>query len=100
MDVGRLIKWVLAIAVVIAIWKYGIPYFKEHSGSSSTNASASGGSDNSCVRSAERASEAWGSGLRQFVNPPYDAGSWTSFRTDVDAKIGVAEAACTCSAES
>jgi hypothetical protein len=102
MDVGRLVKWIVVIAVVFAIWKYAIPYLKEHSGSSggTTTSSSGGGGDHSCVSAAERASETWGSGLRQFINPPYDMGSWSSFRSDVDSKISIAEGACTCAAES
>lgn len=101
MDAARFVKGIVAVVVVFAIWKYGIPYLKEHSGSSTTTSTISGGgSDHSCVRAAERASETWGSGLRQFVNPPYDMGSWSSFRSDVDSKVSIAEGACTCSAES
>lgn len=96
----RIFKGLVAIVVIFVLWKFAVPWIqKQRTGGTSVSSSAAGG-DNSCVRAAERASEAWGSGLSRFVNPPYDVNAWSSFRSDVDAKIGAAESACSCAAES
>jgi len=101
MDFGKILKSVVAIVIVFAIWKYVVPWAKQEFGAKSESSTeASSGGDGSCVRAAERASEAWGSGLRQFVNPPYDANAWSSFRSDVDAKISAAESDCSCEDDS
>ncbi len=103
MDLNRIIKWVVVIAIVFAVWKVGLPWAKQQnffgSKASTTGKSGSGG-DSSCVRSAENASEALGSGIGRFVNPPYDMNAWSSFKSDVDSKISAAEAQCSCAEES
>ena len=100
MDFGRVLKAVVVIVIVFAIWKYGVPWAKKEFASKSKSSSGASSGDGSCVRSAERASEAWGSGLRQFANPPYDANAWSSFRDDVESKISTAESDCKCEDES
>ena len=97
MDVGRIVKIVVVIAVIFAIWKYGVPWIQRQ-GSVGTSKTAS--SDNSCISSAQRASEKWGSGLGQFVNPPYDLDAWSTFRGNVESSISAAESDCGCAAES
>ena len=101
MDFGRIVKWLVVLVVIFFAWKYVVPWAKnEMAGGKKTSSSSSAGGDNSCIRAAERASEAWGSGLHQFVNPPYDIGAWSSFRGDVDSKISAAESECSCAEES
>ena len=90
MDANRLIKWVIVIALLIAAWKYGVPWVKNKFETHPAAAAA----DNSCIAAAQRASETWGSGLHRFTNPPYDLGDWGRFRNDVEAKIAEANAAC------
>jgi hypothetical protein len=90
MDANRLIKWVIVIAVAIAAWKYALPWAKKQFDGHPAAAAA----DNSGIAAAQRASEAWGSGLHRFANPPYDLGEWGRFRSDVDAKIAEADRAC------
>jgi len=97
MDVNRLVKWIVVIAVVVVVWKYGIPWVKKQLGGHATTTASS---DSSCITAAQRASETWGSGLAHYVNPPYDTGAWTSFRSDVDAKISAAESECRASSQS
>lgn len=98
MDTSRLVKWVVAIAVVFVIWKYGVPWFKQRfSPASTVNAIAA---DNSCIAAANRASDAWGSGIGRFANPPYDLDAWSTFSGGVRSDIDAAEAACNGSAES
>ena len=99
MDLGRIVRIVVVVAIAFALWKYGVPWVKEKTaGVTSPAASASGGS--SCVRSAERASETWGRGLRQFANPPYDLNAWSSFRTNVESQLNAADVECACAGES
>ena len=96
MDANRLIKWVIIIALAIAAWKYGVPWVKNKFEGHPTAAAA----DNSCIAAAQRASEAWGSGLHRFANPPYDLADWGRFRNDVEGKISEANAACRESSQS
>ena len=95
----RIVKLVVVAAIVFAAWKYVVPWVKKQGGSGPAETVVAGGGA-SCVRSAERASETWGSGLRQFVNPPYDANAWSGFRGRVESGINAAEAECDCRADS
>lgn len=98
MDISRIVKWVLVLAVVFVGWKFWSQQ-KMSSGGGSTSASG-GSADRPCVAQAERASDAWGSGIGRFANPPYDIDAWSSFKSDVDRKITGAESACSDSSES
>jgi hypothetical protein len=93
MDTGRLIKLIAVIALVFLAWKYALPWAKKQMRGSGT-ASSSSSSQSSCTTAAQHASEAWGSGLHRFANPPYDIAAWSSFRSDVDTQIGAAESEC------
>ena len=87
---GRLIKLAVVVAVLFFAWKYALPWIQRQSGSSPrSNATAS---QSSCTGSAAHASEAWGSGLHGFVNPPYDLAAWSTFRSDVESKIAGGDA--------
>ena len=93
---SRVVKIVVVIAVLYAAWKYGLPWLqRQQSGGSSTQTAQSG-----CPAAAARASEAWGSGLHSFVNPPYDLAAWSSFRDGVESKISSAESECSCGSAS
>jgi hypothetical protein len=96
---NRIVKLAFVAALVFVGLKYVVPMVKKQAGSRAVEATVAGGGS-SCVRSAERASEAWGSGLRQFVNPPYDQNAWSSFRGNVESRIGAAESDCGCAAAS
>ena len=97
---GRIIQVLVVVAILFLAWKYVVPWVKKQGsgGAESSASSATGGG--SCVQSAERASETWGGGLRQFVNPPYDLNAWSEFRGRVDSSINAAEADCDCADES
>ena len=95
----RIIKLLVVVAVVFLLWKYVVPMVKDQ-GRRSDKETVAGSGSGSCVQSAERASEEWGSGLRQFVNPPVDEMAWSVFRGKVESRIGVAERDCSCSASS
>lgn len=96
---GRIVKLLVVVAVVFVAWKYLLPWVQQQGSKTGVEASAASGGG-SCVQSAERASETWGSGLRQFVNPPYDLNAWSTFRGNVESAINAAEADCDCSGES
>lgn len=101
MDLGKLLKWGVVIAVVVFGWKTFSPAIKEKLDSAtSTKSSAAASAGSSCVERAAAASERWGSGLAQFVNPPHDLDAWGRFRADVEASIARAQAECGCSDES
>lgn len=96
MDIGRLLKWAAILALVLVIVNVVVPWVREHGGGPLGGPTSSGGEGDSCITLAQRASETWGRGLRQFVNPPYDPSAWGSFRGDVDSQIRAAERECSC----
>ena len=95
----RLVKIAVVAALVFLGLKFVVPMVKKQVGGRAGETAVAGGGS-SCVRSAERASETWGSGLRQFANPPYDLAAWSSFRGNVESSIASAESDCGCTAES
>jgi hypothetical protein len=95
----KLVKLVIVIAALYLGWKYVLPKVKEKLDSSSTSSSASN-VGSACVDRAAAASEAWGSGLGRFVNPPIDLNEWGGFRADIETKIARAQAECGCAEES
>jgi hypothetical protein len=97
MDVSRLVKWIVIIAIIFVAWKYALPWAKHQM---QGHAISGVSTDSSCVTAAQRASEAWGGGLHSFVNPPYDLGAWAGFRDDVEKKIATAEFQCRASSQS
>lgn len=103
MDLSRIVKWIVILVVVFAIWKYVVPWAKEEMGGvgkSSSTASAGGGGSSPCINAAESASSAWGGGLNRFINPPVDAEAWATFKRDTESKIMSAQSACSCPEES
>jgi hypothetical protein len=96
MDVGKLLKWIVIIGVIVFGVKVLLPWLKgqQFGGRPASITSAAG--DDSCAGRAERASEEWGSGLVRFINPPYDLNAWSSFRGGVESKISAAESQCGC----
>lgn len=106
MNLSRIIKWVVILGVIFVLWKFVVPKVKSNSSTSSTTTSATVAPASAaslgpgCSVAAGRASDAWGSGLKSFVNPPYDIGAWSSFRNDVESMISRAESECNCNSES
>ncbi|MBV8519635.1 MAG: hypothetical protein JO197_19745 [Acidobacteria bacterium] len=104
MDLSRLLKIIVGVAIVLVVWKTVLPKLKDSHGPDTTvqsstasrNASPLAGGGQ-CVAAAQRASEAWGGGISRFANPPYDQNAWASFRSDVDTRIGNADSLCSCS---
>src|SRR5688572_22293736 len=99
MDLGKLIKWVVILAVLFFGWKALAPRLKGLKSAKSTATSSAAKGDDSCVGRATSASNAWGNGLGRFVNPPYDTEAWASFSRDVKQHISEAEAKCACESE-
>ena len=90
-----LVTWVIVIAIIVLVWTKGIPWWKEHHGTSSTSsATASPGAD--CASAAAAAGETWGSGVGRFANPPYDTSAWEDFRSRVETQARRAEEKCLC----
>jgi hypothetical protein len=102
MELNRIVKWVVIVALGIAVWKVGVPWAKKQNffGDAASATGGKSGAGASCPRAAANASAAWGDGLGRFVNPPYDLDAWSSFRSGVDAKIGDAESQCGCAEDS
>jgi hypothetical protein len=100
MDLSRIAKWLVILVIAFLAWKYLSPKFLKPSNSTPGSAEPGGFVNSSCIGAAEKASQAWGSGVGKFVNPPYDMDAWSVFRSDVDTKIANAEGQCACIAES
>jgi hypothetical protein len=100
MDLGRLLKWIAVIVVILVIWKVVLPKLNGPHADTTASKSSASSPDTHCVQRAEGASEAWGRGLGRFANPPYDLSAWSSFRGEVDAKIDSALSDCNCAEES
>lgn len=100
MDFGKLLKWIVIIAVLFLDWKFLGPKIREKLGSPSRSESTAANAATGCADAAAAASEKWGSGLGRFVNPPYDLDEWGRFRTSVEAKIATAQAQCGCDSDS
>lgn len=98
MDLGRIVKWLVVVALLAFAWKVAVPWVKEKGGKGGGESAAQG--DSSCAAAAERASESWGSGLHQFINPPYDVEAWSRFQSGVESEITRAESGCSCVAKS
>jgi hypothetical protein len=93
-----LIKLIVAVVIVLLIWKKGVPWWEQRRGASATKATASAGQ--SCVELAEKASNDWGAGIGRFANAPYDLTAWGEFRTRTDVAIAHAQSQCACAEES
>lgn len=93
----KLIKLAVVVAVVYFAYQW---YQKQPHGSSSSSSRASASAGDSCTPYADSAANAWSSGIRRFVNPPYDMAAWESFRGDVQSRISDAESHCGCGSQS
>ena len=100
MDTGKLIKWVIILALLVFGVKVLGPKIKARLDAKPASESVDSRADDSCVGRATSASNRWGNGLGRFVNPPYDIEAWSSFKSDVDQQISEAEGACSCEEES
>src|SRR4029078_12267395 len=93
---GKIIRIAIVAAVLVFIWKKGIPWWQSQHGGSSTTTSAG----DSCTPYADSAANTWSSGLRKFTNPPYDGTAWDAFRGDMQTRISEAESHCSCDTQS
>ena len=92
----RILKWLVVLVILFIAWKAIEPRLKK---SRAARTSSSENPAANCAASAARASEAWGSGLSRFVNPPYDLAAWSEFRSDVEGRISSAESDCNCASD-
>src|SRR5688500_19834634 len=100
MEIGKLVKWVVILALLVFGWKALAPRIKGRLNTKSAATSVDARADDSCVGRATAASNAWSNGLARFVNPPYDIEAWSSFKSDVDQRISETDSACTCERDS
>jgi hypothetical protein len=101
----NLIIFIIAAVVAFFLWtKVVKPWLNKPAdvtGVSAANSQASAAGASSCPELAAKASEAWGSGIGAFANPPVDIANWDAFHSRVENAIGVADASCTaCSGDS
>ena len=94
MEAKTLVKWVIFIAIIVVVWKKGVPWWKEHHSESTPTTASSPGQD--CASAAAAASETWGSGVGRFANPSVDLVAWDEFRSRVDQKARRAQERCLC----
>ena len=101
MQSNTLVKLIIAAIVLFILWTKGVPWIKQHASLGSADSSRSTSDTNdSCVLTAEAASNVWSSGVVRFANPPYDLGSWRDLQSRVDSRIRSAEEKCTCGTDS
>src|SRR3954453_6200589 len=98
----RILKLLIVVIVLFFAWKYLSPKLLKKDTTTTTTEGSPAGTfvNSSCIGAADKASQAWGSGVGKFVNPPYDMDAWSVFRSDVDSKIANAEGQCACIGES
>jgi hypothetical protein len=94
MDAKTLIRWVIVIAVIVFVWKKGLPWWNEHHSASKPATASSPGQDSASAAAA--ASVAWGSGVGRFANPNVDMSAWDEFRSRVDQQARRAQERCLC----
>lgn len=96
MEGKTLLKLAIAIAVVVLIWKKGIPWWNAQHASQASATTSTAPENDDCVSAAEAASDAWGSGIGRFANPPYDLAAWGDFRSQIEQQARRAEEKCLC----
>jgi hypothetical protein len=98
MDLGRLVKWIVILAVLYFAWTNVVPWLKKQNASTTTSSTST--ADSPCVRAAEQASESWGGGIARFAKPNPDSTEWQTFRGMVEGRISSAESSCSCQEQS
>ena len=94
MQGSTLVKLIVVAAVLLFLWKEGLPWLQrqQHTATPTTGTSAS----TNCVFEARAASDYWGGTIGRFANPPYDMQAWDNFKAMVDGRIGRAGEKCSC----
>ncbi len=91
-----LMKLIIFAAIVFAAYKFGWPWVQKQGFLGTKSSVSSKGGNGGCVDVAMAASDAWGSGVTRFMNPPVDQSAWSDFRSDIDGRISRARSACDC----
>lgn len=99
MQTRTLLRLVIVGAVLLFLWKQGLPWLQQHRQTASPPAGAPTGTSagTNCVFEARAASDYWGGTISRFANPPYDMQAWDDFKSRVDGRIRRAEEKCSCS---
>ncbi len=102
---GKIIKWVVIIGLAYFAFTEG-PGLVERIGDgagdlgSGLNRGAASLGQGRCVKAAERASERFHRGLRDYSKPPIDMDSWARFTESLKGLIYDAESECNCPQDS
>lgn len=96
MDGKTLIKLLVVAAVLLFLWKKGLPWLNQQQTAKVSNAATTSKGMN-CVFEARSASEFWGGNLRAFSSPPYDMTAWTEFKSHMDDRLSRSDEKCSCS---
>ena len=99
MQGSTLVKLLIVGVIALVIWKKGLPWWKERQSRDAATTAVTSVNE-TCVGNAEQASNSWNSGLREFINPPFDLASWEDFRSRTQQSIDYVEQKCTCGAAS
>ena len=94
MDLGRIVKWLVILALIFFVWKMAMPWIQKKSAPAAAQSGQA--ADTPCVRAAAEASERWGSGLSRFASTTSETTEWQTFRGMAEGRIGSAESACGC----
>ncbi len=102
MQTSTLVKIVVAAAVILFLWKQGLPWLQKHEQTTSPSAGTSAGtsSGTNCVFEARGTSDYWGGTIGRFANPPYDMQAWNDFKSHVNDRLSRAEQKCSCEEDS
>ena len=93
---GNLIKLLIVIAVVFALWKYVLPNITR-SGTTQTSTSDAPRTTPSenCLFEARQANDYWNSNISRFSGA-LDRQAWDDFKSGVDNRVARAERKCFC----
>ncbi len=98
---GKIIKYGILIALVYFIVQNAPRWVEEVTKVGSGLSRKTGPvSQSHCLPAAERASEAFSEGLRDYAEPPFDIDAWDLFMEDVQRELYSAESRCNCPRDS
>jgi hypothetical protein len=93
MQFNTIVKLIIVAAVVLAIWKYVLPYVTRNQPVTSSSERTSPATN--CVFEARAANSYWGSNISRF-NGTVDRQAWAEFKSHVEDHISRAERKCYC----
>jgi hypothetical protein len=93
MSFNSIVKLIIVAAVVLAIWKYVLPYVTRNQPASSSSERTSPATN--CLFEARAANNYWGSNISRF-NGTVDRQAWGEFKSHLEDRISRAERKCFC----